>query len=65
MENLNSIKLNSGQASQLLGVSQSTLRRWQREGRIKLPTRDRESAWHRFTLADIEEIRKVGGRHGT
>lgn len=46
-----------GQAAQKLGVSVDTLRRWEREGKLKP---DRNAAGHRrYTDEDIDTLRRA------
>ncbi|MBS1882476.1 MAG: helix-turn-helix transcriptional regulator [Actinobacteria bacterium] len=51
------------QAAQLLGVSTETLRRWDRQGKVKT-TRDSRNR-RLISRAEIERLRKVPGRHRT
>jgi molybdopterin-binding protein len=44
-------------AAQMLGVSRATLRTWEKEGRIP-PARRDNRGWRRYTLEDIEAIRR-------
>jgi DNA-binding transcriptional MerR regulator len=54
--NTDSLKLNIRQVCQLLNVSQSTIRRWEKEGRIKPSPRLKNSLWRTYTLSDIEAL---------
>jgi molybdopterin-binding protein len=51
-----------GEAARLLGVSVDTLRRWDRQGRIRTH-RDRANR-RRVPAAEIERLRARGGDHG-
>lgn len=47
----------SAQAAKLLGISKSTLLRWEREGLIK-PAKRNYRNYRVYTIEDIEDIRK-------
>ena len=55
-------KLTAAQASRALGISLDTLRRWDREGKIRV---DRDSANRRLVpVAEVERLRAVEGHDG-
>lgn len=45
-------------AAQMLGISKATLRTWEKQGRIPPASRD-ERGWRRYTIEDIEAIRRA------
>jgi len=52
------LKLSVGQAAEILGVSDSTLRKWESIGLIK-PADRRILGWRVYTSKDIQDIQKI------
>ena len=52
-----------GEAAKMLGVSTDTLRRWDRDGKVRT-TRDERNR-RRVPVAEVERLREAPARHGT
>ena len=51
--------LNTGQVADILGITKKTLKNWLKAGRIPEPQRNPMNRYRRWTLQDIESIRRI------
>jgi DNA-binding transcriptional MerR regulator len=51
--------LTTGQVAEILGVTKKTLKNWLKSSLIPEPTRNPSNRYRRWTLQDIEGIRRI------
>ena len=51
--------LNTGQVAEVLGITKKTLKNWLKASLIPEPRRNPMNRYRRWTLQDIEDIRRI------
>lgn len=51
--------LNTGQVAEILGITKRTVKNWLKSGLIPEPRRNPMNRYRRWTLQDIESIRRI------